>query len=319
MTEPRRPISVIVTVLNEGDNVRELLEALLAQPLDELIVCDAGSTDDTLPLLYEGARANPQLRIIHQTGNRSTGRNAAISAARNDWIACTDGGCVPCRDWLEKLTKPFDDGAEFVAGFYEPLGPTSKSTCIGLVMVMTEGEAEASDFLPSARSMAFHRDVWKKVGGFPEDTDFAEDTVFAQRVVDSGIAVDKALEARVRWRPPPNFRGLSRASYRWGHGDGLLRLRGFIYKRLVIVYFGLLALAAIAGLWNPLAAIAFILTISVDATRRLRPKIPHIPLPEGLLWLPLAHLVSTYASTLGFAVGTVKRYLRSKTSRSEAS
>jgi hypothetical protein len=44
-----------------------------------------------------------------------------------------------------------------VAGFYRPEGDTAFSTAIGLTMLYVEEEVEHPMFLPSARSMAFHR------------------------------------------------------------------------------------------------------------------------------------------------------------------
>src|SRR5258708_9183985 len=92
-------ISIIITVLNEEKTILQLLGALAQQTLlaQEIIIADGGSQDKTCKLIENYAQAHAQLHIylIHKKGNRSVGRNAAIMAAKNDWIAITDAGCVP--------------------------------------------------------------------------------------------------------------------------------------------------------------------------------------------------------------------------------
>ena len=49
-TAPALAISLIITVFNEGTAIHRLLETIAAQTLraDELVICDGGSTDDTV-------------------------------------------------------------------------------------------------------------------------------------------------------------------------------------------------------------------------------------------------------------------------------
>jgi glycosyltransferase involved in cell wall biosynthesis len=80
----RLPISVVVPTLNEGLR----LEAALATVrwADEIIVVDAGSTDDTTTVARRcGAR------VMSLSGTTiAAQRNAGIAAARNQWIFALD-------------------------------------------------------------------------------------------------------------------------------------------------------------------------------------------------------------------------------------
>jgi hypothetical protein len=62
------------------------------------------------------------LRVVEGPGPISENRNAAIAAASNEVIACTDAGCVAQPEWLERLVAPIEAGAQWVAGFYQPQG-----------------------------------------------------------------------------------------------------------------------------------------------------------------------------------------------------
>ncbi len=46
-------VSVVCTVLNEGESVRRLMDSLAAQtrPPDEVVIVDGGSHDDTIAIL----------------------------------------------------------------------------------------------------------------------------------------------------------------------------------------------------------------------------------------------------------------------------
>jgi glycosyltransferase involved in cell wall biosynthesis len=77
-------MSVVIPTLNESAQIAEAVEDLTW--LDEIIVVDGGSTDDTRALA-EGAGA----RVIVVTGETIAGqRNAGMAAARNAWVLALD-------------------------------------------------------------------------------------------------------------------------------------------------------------------------------------------------------------------------------------
>src|SRR5512137_1597456 len=117
-------VSLILTVLNEGESIRGVLDSLAAQtrPPDEVVIADGGSRDGTVAILREYAAAGRlPLRVIETPGaNISQGRNAAIRLTTGEVIAATDAGVRCAPDWLEKLTAAFDrpGQASVVAGFF---------------------------------------------------------------------------------------------------------------------------------------------------------------------------------------------------------
>lgn len=79
------PISVTILTKNSQKYLREVLEALC--DFDEVLVCDTGSTDNTLEI----ARAFPNISI-YERPFRGFGltHNEASSLARHDWILSID-------------------------------------------------------------------------------------------------------------------------------------------------------------------------------------------------------------------------------------
>ncbi len=86
-------ISLICTVYNEGPAVRKLLDSIVAQTifLDEVVICDGGSSDDTVAQIEAYADKLPLRVIIEPGANISEGRNVAIAAAKGSH-SCS-GGC----------------------------------------------------------------------------------------------------------------------------------------------------------------------------------------------------------------------------------
>lgn len=78
------PLTVVIPTLNEADQIAECIGR--ATWADEVIVADAGSTDATVPLA-RGLGA----RVLERAGPTiAAQRNAAIAAARNEWVLAVD-------------------------------------------------------------------------------------------------------------------------------------------------------------------------------------------------------------------------------------
>jgi glycosyltransferase involved in cell wall biosynthesis len=178
-------ISVIATVLNEGESIRRLMDSLAAQthPPDEVVIVDGGSRDNTVAILQEYAGRLP-LRVLVEPGcNISAGRNRAIAVAQGEVIASTDAGVVLSPGWLEHLTTPFKNPAvQVVSGFFRAEACTPFELAMGATVLPLVDEVNPATFLPSSRSVAFRKSAWAAVGGYPEWLDYCEDLIFDLRL-----------------------------------------------------------------------------------------------------------------------------------------
>ena len=216
-------ISVIATVKNEGESLRALLDSLVCQTLsaDQLLICDGGSTDNTLDILREYQTVLPLTILLAPKSNISMGRNHAIAAANGEIIAATDAGVVLSPDWIDEITRPIRTGkAEIVAGWFEAAPQTFFEQLLGATTLPAVADINPATFLPSSRSVAFTKKAWERVGGYPEQLDYCEDLIFDFNLRREYGAFAFAPLAVAYFRPRPTLRAFAKQYYLYARGDG---------------------------------------------------------------------------------------------------
>lgn len=331
MSKPH--VSVICTVLNEGDSIRRLLDSLVAQtrPADEVVIVDGGSRDHTVAVIREYADRLPLRVLVEPAANISRGRNVAIAAAQGEIIASTDAGVWLEPQWLERLISCFgfqisdslgQTSAELrkprsairnpqcVAGFFVPDPHTTFEIAMGATVLPALADINPQRFLPSSRSVAFTKAAWAAAGGYPEWLDYCEDLIFDFRLREVAGPFGWAPEAVAHFRPRGSFRAFFKQYYRYARGDGkadLWRLRHAIrYVTYLVALPGLLALSILHHpLWL-LTLGAGVLAYCRTPYRRLRPYLPSMTPFErvkAVLLVPLIRAVGDIAKMLGYPAG----------------
>jgi glycosyltransferase involved in cell wall biosynthesis len=93
------PLTVVIPTLNEADQIAECLGRL--RWANEIIVADAGSTDETVPLAQRAGA-----RVIERAGPTiAAQRNAAITMARNTWVFAIDADERPTDELRQEIEQ----------------------------------------------------------------------------------------------------------------------------------------------------------------------------------------------------------------------
>lgn len=216
-------VSLIATVKNERDSLREWLTAIERQTRlpDEVVVIDGGSTDGTWELLASW-EAPCKLMLYSLPGaSISAGRNLAMHRASGDVFAITDAGTIAAPDWLERLLVPFGtDTVDVAAGFFKPVLRTRWQRSLAATTLPDIDEIDGDAFLPSSRSVAL-RAAWVR-GGFeyPEWLDYCEDLVWDVQLKRGGARFEFAPGAYVQFFVRSGWRSFARQYFRYARGDG---------------------------------------------------------------------------------------------------
>jgi cellulose synthase/poly-beta-1,6-N-acetylglucosamine synthase-like glycosyltransferase len=209
-------LSVVIPHLNEPDDLRRCLHALVAQKRDgiafEIIVVDNGSV--ALPI--EACAGMPDVRLEHEaTPGPGPARNHGANLARADIIAFIDADCVACPDWARSIVEHLEQNPEI--GF---LGGD-----IGILPAdltrLTAVEAYESIYSYRAReyverhgfaatgNMAVRTSVFRAVGPFGGIATM-EDTEWGQRATALGLKSAYLAQAKVLTNSCRSFAQLSR-------------------------------------------------------------------------------------------------------------
>ena len=280
-------ISVIVPVRNEEDSIRELLDNLLAQTRrpDEIVVTDGGSTDSTREIINEYIRNQAPIRLICATAALpGRGRNLAAAEAQFEWLGFIDAGIRPAKDWLDALVSRSEreDTLDVIYGSWEPITDTFFKECAAITYLPPPTLINGIPI--RARSIAstlMRREVWRAVGGFPENLRSGEDLVFMNRVESAGFRFVFEPSAVVYWNIKPTlattfkrFVAYSRSNIR----AGLWRQwQAAIISRYLILSLLLLPSIFLGLPWLFLPALCWILMLvsrGVVAIRRNRSCYP---------------------------------------------
>jgi len=231
-----QPVSIVVTELNESQEIERAVMSLLAQEpaAAEVIVVDGGSSDGTWEWLDRTQHREPRLIAIRDEtcslkfskGPVSRGRNVAIAHAQSAIVACADAGCTYSPDWLRNLTAPLVSGhAEYALGgsCLDPQAFTAWDVASAPFFSIKLSPNEPTKSC-TARSMAFTKALWQRIGGFPEQVLVGEDTLFdleARRLTAPAFVSN----AKALYRPGNSFRSAAHQMARYAISDGQAGVR----------------------------------------------------------------------------------------------
>ena len=213
-----------------------------------MVIVDGGSGDGTWELLTDWSTRVSKLKVYRVPGaNNPQGRNEAIKRTKADIIVTFDSGTQYSSDWLALMLKPFEEQTiSVVSGLTICHGETFFEKCVAAF-----GDLKRASFWPSHRGIAFRREVWETVGGYPEHVSAGEDTWFDSQFAKLGYKHVNVPDAKNYWKVRSNWQALFKMQKRNIKGHvSLSESIGIIGPIVTLVVHVILVICAIAGIFD---------------------------------------------------------------------
>lgn len=305
-------VSLICPVHNEEESIEELIQSMLNQTKkpDEIIFVEDSSTDRTYEIIEKYQKKNKLIKVFRvKTRNIAKNRNIAIKNAKYKIIACTDASSKLREDWLEKIIKPFEDKTiDVVSGGYIAVSKGGIEDYLSMITVKPMEEWDEETFLPSGRSIAFRKEAWKKVGGYPENLYTGEDTLFDLKLKEQGFKFKLARDAIIYWRGRNTIKKFIKQFYLYGKGDGeaknIFKIKSllFFFILLNIWIIGLVGFLFLKPFFSLILLIPLLIYFFYSGIK-LTIKRKRI---GCLFWIPILMLLKRFSYFIGVWKGVLK-------------
>ncbi len=223
-------LSVIIPCLNEAAYLADQLEALANQVWSqpwEVLVCDNGSTDQTVAVARQFQNRLPGFRLIDASDWRGQAhaRNLGAQAAQGELLVFCDADDEVGPGWLVAIGNALER-YDFVASRFEPSKLNAPSILASRHCPQQDGLQKYTHpaYLAHASGcgLGVKRACHEAIGGFDESLLFLEDTDYCWRLQLAGVKLHFAPEAVVHYRFRHNFDDIFMQAYHYAEYNVLL-------------------------------------------------------------------------------------------------
>ncbi len=204
------PVSLILSVLNEGDRLRRTIDSVVSAELwpAEIVVVDDGSTDGCADRLEPAARRGPPVRVFHRPHEGIAGARAyGACVATEQVLVFLDAHCDADPGWLEPLVEliqrcPDAIAVPTVANTARPADRGCGARVVNDLLSyqwITSNPPPAEVGIAPGGCFAVRRELLRELGGFAAMRDFGvEDVELSLRAWRFGCPVRTAPRSCIR-------------------------------------------------------------------------------------------------------------------------
>lgn len=205
-------MSAVIPAYNARDYIRDALDSIHRQsrPVDDIIVVNDGSTDDTAAVVERWSLENGRpIRVVHQNNQGlPAARNSGIEHSRNEWIVLLDADDIMLAHHLAATVEAiaaadavavFTDGVSFTdAGHIETTSRSRSQAIRAADRCILAGHYLLNDKLFSSlvpgnyiapSCLSFNKAAARQIAYFDPNIKFCEDRDFLLRLSRVGAFV----------------------------------------------------------------------------------------------------------------------------------
>ncbi len=287
------PVSILISVRNEEENIQQCLTSLLDQdyPDFEVLVANDNSTDSTAEII--GTFNSSRLKVInisepHEVGINPKAENLEKLSALGGGLlfAIVDGDCIYPRDWLKNMVSYMDNfklvsGATGIAG--NRMEDLDWKINTGRIAILSNMGFNTSAV---GNNMVVERKALESVGGWKAvkrhlTEDFALHRLFYRAGYLTSIIFSP--ETEISSQPTPFFKKFNQRK-RWMKGVNDLQwiTKFMVYLQSLILPFLIVGLIFYMG-YTLYAFLAY-LTLKIISNTRLLLRLREWPIHWLLLY-----------------------------------
>jgi len=226
-TDKKYTISVLVPVFNEEKTIENTINAIFEvdYSIEELIVLNDGSTDNTRKIVEKLKKKYPKLKLINKKNSgKADSLNKGIELAKGELVVVVDADSYPAKDSFGRLVGYFDDEKTGAATcvfvprnknkFLEKLQDTEYRVIAFTRKLL--GYVGAIWVTPGPLAM-YRKDVLKKIGGFDKNN-LTEDIEITWNLAKHGYERRMCLSTHATTSVPVNLKAWYKQRRRWNIG-----------------------------------------------------------------------------------------------------
>ena len=218
--------SIIVPVYNRPEEIRELLESLVAQTFKdfEILVIEDGSSLPCKEIVQQFAERLRVRYFYKENSGPGLTRNYGVEKAEGMFFVFFDSDCIIPSDYLEIINEMLISGTIDCYGgtdkAHESFSVVQKAIDYTMTSVFTTGGIrggirKVTRFYPRSFNMGFSRRVFDKTNGY-SPIRFGEDIDLSIRIEKAGFKLHLINEAFVYHKRRTDFRKFFKQIYNSG-------------------------------------------------------------------------------------------------------
>lgn len=241
-TDKKYSISVLVPSFNEEKTIAETVNSIFESeyPINEVIVLNDGSTDNTKKIVEKLIKKYPNLILLNkQNSGKADSLNQGLKISKSDLVAVVDADSYPAKDSFKKLIGYFDD--KEVGAVTCIIVPRNKK---GFIQTLQTIEYNAIAFTrklldyvdgiyvtPGPLTL-YRKKALEEISGFDKNS-LTEDIEATWHLTYSGYKRKMCLATNVTTTVPEKFKIWYKQRRRWSTGglQCIAKYKKFFLKR----------------------------------------------------------------------------------------
>lgn len=224
--EKRPTIGILIPAHNESAGIRACIESCLNQtrPLDQILVVDDASTDDTISIARSFGEKIEVLSLERNLGNKSFVQEKGIPLIRTDVFIATDGDTILDKNFVQNIERDFmDPETAAVCGSIESMRYNWLTALRQMEYTVSQSVHKLAQsymgflFVIPGCAGAFRTEMFRKYITFDHDT-VAEDLDFTFKFHKNNQKIVYDKKAIVFTQDPPTLHSYIGQVRRWYAG-----------------------------------------------------------------------------------------------------